>query len=383
MSLKVLLLDCSPELIAELTKQGFDVESGTVGFCNGRRELPCQPYECEIIIYNPSSIIKGNSGPITFQEIGNYTAEYRLDALQSAIEKGATCVVFLNAIHKSREAIHEAYKWIPWMPHFEFTKDVQIIPLVGLMKEWNIKAEYMIPLLSEHDVNIPVQIKMQPLEAHPDSQPKNVVWLFANKNHECLGVLMRHGRGKLIILPQYKSNDETIKTVLHRVIPRLYNIRSRTKIIDEFQSPDEREAKVKSEKIEKQINLLEAQRGEQRQSIETAKRKKENTIESDETAKSALRYYDSALQQDDVALYYLYKTVEVIENKVGGEKKLKSILKCEKARNYIGEVANASYGDMRHAPKPGEKIKEWSGDEIKECFTATKDIISAYLEILF
>jgi len=31
------------------------------------------------------------------------------------------------------------------------------------------------------------------------------------------------------------------------------------------------------------------------------------------------------------------------------------------------ELANASYADVRHAPNPGEKIKEWTDEEIKSC----------------
>jgi hypothetical protein len=38
---------------------------------------------------------------------------------------------------------------------------------------------------------------------------------------------------------------------------------------------------------------------------------------------------------------------------------------------------------VRHAPKPGEKIKQWSDKEIKSCHDAAKKIIHAYFVTLF
>jgi hypothetical protein len=75
--------------------------------------------------------------------------------------------------------------------------------------------------------------------------------------------------------------------------------------------------------------------------------------------------------------------LEALEKKYGQEKEAKRKLGCNREWNLIGTVANASYADIRHAPKPGEKIKEWTQDEIDNCFKAAEKIIHAYLTTLF
>ena len=62
MTTKILLLDCSTDLTTKLKRQGFDVEEGTVGFCNRIRSLPSQVYEKDIFIYNPKSLAKLSGG---------------------------------------------------------------------------------------------------------------------------------------------------------------------------------------------------------------------------------------------------------------------------------------------------------------------------------
>ena len=122
---------------------------------------------------------------------------------------------------------------------------------------------------------------------------------------------------------------------------------------------------------------------EARENFFRASQEKIKTIHIDETAVLIINYYDLALQQEDVSLFYLYKIIEVLKNKYGSESKAKAILKDNKEWNKIRKTANESYRDMRHAPKPGEKIKEWTQEDIKSCFEATLKIINSYLETLF
>ncbi len=110
---------------------------------------------------------------------------------------------------------------------------------------------------------------------------------------------------------------------------------------------------------------------------------KGTTIENDETAKFLVNYFKQAQQQEDVALFYLYKIIEILENKFGNETSAKARLGCNAERNFIGKVANASYADIRHAPRPGEKINEWSQEDIKKCFEGAEKIIHAYFTTLF
>ena len=47
------------------------------------------------------------------------------------------------------------------------------------------------------------------------------------------------------------------------------------------------------------------------------------------------------------------------------------------------KLANESYRDARHAPKPGDVIKKWTDAEITECFKNIEVIVTAYFNTLF
>lgn len=128
---------------------------------------------------------------------------------------------------------------------------------------------------------------------------------------------------------------------------------------------------------------LEAKHEKALEAIKEIKHNKINTIKAEDTAKLALQYLDTAYQQEDVALFYIYKLVEVIDKKLGGEASAKNTLGTSTEHNFIGKVTNASYGDVRHAPNPGEIIQKWTDDDIKKCFEYAEIIIKKYLEKLF
>jgi hypothetical protein len=115
-----------------------------------------------------------------------------------------------------------------------------------------------------------------------------------------------------------------------------------------------------------------------KQKLVEESRKKIQIIKSDETAILVENYFDMALQDDDSALFYLFKVIEAIHNKFGNEKEAKSKLGCNAEFNIIGKVSNESYRDIRHAPKPGEKIKEPTDEETKQCIEGARRIIIKY-----
>jgi hypothetical protein len=49
----------------------------------------------------------------------------------------------------------------------------------------------------------------------------------------------------------------------------------------------------------------------------------------------------------------------------------------------VKRLANESYRDARHAPKPGDVVKKWTNAELKQCFEDTKNVIVAYFSTLF
>lgn len=379
MRLNILLLDCSIRFCAKLKQQGFDVDTGTIGFCTGIRSLPCQVYEKDILIYNPSSIMSGPNGRdyISEDDIQDHTPEYNLIDVYGHFKRGATMLVFVNHVANDIKKQNEAYKWIPFMPKIDFTKDHKI-HVISALKEGRYK--FLTPIISPTHIKMPVLQKLHWL-APLDGQGS--VPLIQNRNCEMLSTFLERGEGKLIILPECQSNEEVISTFLHRVVPKLCDLETRSNLMERFISPQEKQMQDDIEKIQQKMAELNEAVETGNEKLNSARRNKIQTIKQDETAIRIFNYYDLATQQDDVALFYLYKVIEALENKYGGEKESKTKLGCNTEWNLIGKLANVSYADIRHAPKPGEKIKEWAQEEIKECFKAAEEIIHAYLATLF
>ena len=373
----ILLLDCSNTLAAKPKRQGFDVDSGNIGFCTGIRSLPCQLYERDILVYNPFLVTcrPEGHGYILTQDINNITPEYSLNRLKNHILRGATFLIFVNHAAEMLWAQKQAYSWIEFMPDMEFTKDEKVSAYSLIKRDYG----FLTPIVSEAYVKLPV---LQKLVQQTAGQGAYVPLLY-NLNNEVIGTYMERGKGKIIILPQCQSNEEVIGIFLHRVIPKLYDLKVRKKLTDEFISPEEEKAQQKVQLTEKTLQEITETIEAANEELNSARRKKEQTVKKDETAVRILKYHDLAMQQDDVALFYLYKVIETVEHKCGGEKEAKSRLGCKVEWNLIGKVANVSYADIRHAPKPGEKIKEWTSDEIEKCFKAAEKITKAYLSTLF
>jgi hypothetical protein len=377
----ILLLDCSSDLIEKLKRQGFNVATGSIGFCSGYRQLPSQVYEKDIFIYNPRYFARNESGGyININQIRDYTPEYSLEYLKDHIFRGAIFLIFINRIADDLEKQNEAYNWIPFMPRIDFTKDHQLIAYrVG--EDYNYK--YLAPIVLEKELKTPALQKITPPKPAQYTHPPDVIPLIFNRNYEVLGIFIKRGKGELIILPEYKSNNEIISTFLNRVMPNLYSLETHVNFIDQFLSPEEKEIHDKIHNIENAIEGANEDLEEAKEKLTSATRNKIQTIKNDETAVLILNYYDLATQQDDVSLFYLYKIIEALEKKYGSEREAKNILGSNKEWNLIGKTANVSYADIRHAPKPGEKIKEWTEEEIKECFQASEKIIDNYLSTLF
>ncbi|HLV97007.1 MAG TPA: hypothetical protein VKS44_17575 [Candidatus Acidoferrales bacterium] len=163
--IRILLLDCSRHLESRLKDQGFDVESGTAGFCTGVRRLPSQVYEKDIVVYNPIEISL-DGGIIYEQMIEDETPEYSLEYLTATIDRGATVVVFLNRLSGNLEAQRIPYRWIPYMPPLDFTSDklVHANPFESYPdSEWKLLS----PIVSIRDLALPVLQKVFSPEPQP------------------------------------------------------------------------------------------------------------------------------------------------------------------------------------------------------------------------
>jgi hypothetical protein len=385
---KILLLDCSESLENKLASQGFHVESGSVGYCTGVRKLPSQVYEKDLFIYNPESCseeeplgVLGQIGQI--DNVKDLSPEYDLQYLEARIKNGAVFLPFVNRLYGIVEKQNKLYRWIPFMPPIEFTSD-KIAYENSFERYPDSKLDFLSPVVTAANLSYPVMHKLKPPpKAVEDSKGLDSCYLFWNGHGDCLGVIILRGSGALIVLPRFHSNEDVIDTFLHRVIPKLYGTETRTKLTDSFKSAAEGAAQKELDRL---VELEERVRQEQasaRIALETATRQKLKTLEEDVTAKQIQVYYDHALKQGDAAVYYLYKIIDVIENKFGGETAGIDAVGERTAWKAVKRLANESYRDARHAPKPGDVIKKWSTDELDQCIEDTKKVALAYFSTLF
>ena len=372
----ILLLDCSKNIYTRLKQQGYNVDEGSIGFRNGIYKLPCPIYECDIFIYNPKSIKKIGDCCLSKEDVNNKTPEFSSSVLNNHIYRGGIILTFINNIADNLSTLNEVYNWIPKMSNIQSTKDFQ--PVSYLLKNEN---KCFSPIIDTTQLKIPIMLGMEfPSDLGLN---KNNVPLFGNRNETILSGVIKYGKGHIVILPEYKNNEEIINTFINRVVPKILNLDSNINIISQFLSPQEKKESINFHQAEENINKAEQEMEKARENFCRANREKINVIHADETAVLVINYYDLALQQEDVSLFYLYKIIEVLKNKYGSEDEAKSILKNNKEWNEIKKTANVSYRDIRHAPKPGEKIKEWTQEDIDGCFKAAFRIIGSYLETIF
>lgn len=377
MAVSILLLDCSSLLEEKLRQQGFNIAHGTIGYASRYRHLPSPFYEHGVIIYNPYHFSATDPGDWPyFAEPGT---------LRNHIQAGAVCLVFVNQLCDSLANLNIAYDWLPFMPPLEFTMDFRPVSVLAYVQQLDYTVVKRLsnyrPLISEPDLKIPIRLKLCDRDYGMDRA--DLIPLILNKQNDVLGAVLEFGDGKFIVLPQYTDNESLINTFLNRVLPRIFDAKVSTDVVDAFKSPDEHSITSEIQRIQAESEKLEEELEEAKERQAEAGRIKVKKTDEDETARFLVTYLKQAQQQEDVALFYLYKVIEILEKKLGNESTAKAALGCNAEWNFIGKVANASYGDIRHSPRPGERIREWTEEDIKKCFEGAEKIIHAYFKILF
>lgn len=358
MNLSILLLDCSRALEEKLKRQGFDVVSGSVGYVSEPSFLPGPVYEYEVLIYNPKHAIepevdsemagarKARMGPTEgsplevalnkarevelkrlndLYVLGNQTT-HDFEPLSGHIQRGATVLIFINHVSDSPSLLNAAYSWVPNMPQIAPTRDFKPLTCMSMdfgnsEKTIRSRAFAEVPLLALDDLKRPVLQKIMLNEAFAGAVP-----LFFNRQGDFLGLSLEIGKGRIIALPEYEDNEYVISNFLNRVLPRLYGDPSRRDIVEAFNSPMQQIAKDEIQNIESERKALDERLEEAKVKLASAERLKKHTVKNDETAIQLIRYFELATQQEDVALFYLYKIIEALEKKFGGEKAAKDSL---------------------------------------------------------
>jgi len=138
----------------KLQSQGFHVESGSVGYCTRVKNLPSHVYEKDVFVYNPKACVEPSGG------ITDQTPEYSLSYLEKRIENGATFVAFVNPLTDSVEEHNRLYKWIPFMPSLEFTRD-KLVWAADFRQYPTADVKYLAPIIVPQNLSIPVMLKLK------------------------------------------------------------------------------------------------------------------------------------------------------------------------------------------------------------------------------
>lgn len=382
MSRSILLLDCSKELFSRLHREGFAVSEGTVGYINGIKKLPSNIYEHDIVIYNPKPVNLRDKPGWMVAPIDK-TPEFELlsSNVENFVRMGGIILAFVNdlsPLHPGSE--EEAYGWIPEFPGTLSTKDFKIDRPYLFEQIPKLHHNLRDILSSITKVKIPVLKKLKPDNGSFKKYfpGDDVLPIFENRNKDFIGKIIWKGNGQIIFLPEFQSNEEIIGIFLHRVLPLTVGEKS-PDILDEVPSVEEDQEATSLELIKSEIVRFEDLRTAGEQNLASAKRRKRLKIEQDEVANRILDYLKTAQHQTQDGLFYYYKIIEAIENKLGGEGPSKRILGCNEEWNLIKKLSNQPSADARHAPQPGESVIKPSDEELRLCLNASKTIIRAYL----
>ncbi len=92
------------------------------------------------------------------------------------------------------------------MPTIQLTKDRLVYPnSFSVYPDW--QCEYLAPIAVVSNLEIPVLCKLVPPK--PRDYPRDVFALFSNRQGDALGLHILRGRGALILLPKFKSNEDS------------------------------------------------------------------------------------------------------------------------------------------------------------------------------
>ncbi len=380
----VLCLDTSPAIARAIRKFGWEVDEGTLGFCTGARRLPCQIYDKDVFVYCPS--IEAGKRVATSGEFMDETPHFWLGEIATHLPRGGVLVAFLNNLDLDAGRQREAYSWIPAIPGLSPAMDTQVeaatappgpsvIYKSGAPSPEDFQRLVLTVVRPEH-LRLPVRhiIESSPYSAHP---------LFVNRNNQTLGLVYHQTGGRIVLLPECTEPERVLINFFLRVLPKIYPTQPDSTLVDRFVSPEERSRLAEAATARTELDRLQGDLESATAAANEARTRKVQRIESDEVSRQLLRYHETAKRHEEHAIFYWYKAFEFLEKALGGEKEAIRLLDCPGAWRILNETANASYNDLRHAPDPGEKIREITPEEAARCLQAAEVVFLKYFDRLF
>ena len=109
---------------------------------------------------------------------------------------------------------------------------------------------------------------------------------------------------------------------------------------------------------------------------------------SDETLRSCYNYIQDAEGHPKESLIYLYKAVEAIQNRLGGEKEAIAALNAIATLNVgpafknVKRLASEPVRDERHAPSDPTTVRQVTASQKESAFEDTRTVLRAYEKYL-
>ena len=369
MKFKTVLLDFSNEDVSYFQGQGFDVEVGKIGICDGEQLFPAQLYERDVYVYCPS-VIKNLT---KLHLVEKLTPEFSLDELFPHIRKGGILVVFVNHLSDNLVRQFGVYSWLDDFFTFSKTND-------RLIRTANYEASNLLSslLLKSTEIKIPV--------CYTINSRVGGATLFSNKKGDSVGVLMQHGSGCIIVLPEFNDNRAISTVFLNSVFPKLLKVEQEVEegLLSEYKTVKQIKTEDAIDEIDDKICELQSKLAEQQTELENTKQSKSNIINSDNVALRIIKLYEEAFKEKNtLSLFDLYKILEILRLHFGSEPEFKKELGCAIDLNFLKRTMNDGKNDVRHTTGPDQTPDGIDQTLVDECFAKTKKIIFAYLDSLF
>src|SRR3989344_2306195 len=322
--IKILLLDCDESLVKKLAKKGFEVSTGTMGFSDGKRNIPVALYEQDIIFYNPTNIdfalkaekveSEKDKGRFYVKGVTSDTSEViASEDIYDFLKRSGVIVTFFNAL--SKDDIKTEYAIQSWIPNVPFsfpTNDRNLVNTINCDEEEEKAFFYM---FKDFSPKLPTKRKSiyHSDYIYPD-------YFLRNKRRDVIASSYKTNDGIVVVLPEFNDNNKVMLHFMDYVYPALYEVKPNLPDFLELQKTSKIKAYLESrktsqlllEKTEKEIVAINTQ-------ITEEYNRMENTIKGDATAVSLLGYLDDILDNKLNSWFSAYKITERVSDYFGSE----------------------------------------------------------------
>lgn len=380
--IKILLLDCNQALGSLLKKKGFEVSLGSMGFNDGKRNFPVALYEQNIIFYNPQKIsflktrsVVEDKGRYYIRGVINETPEVRTSDIKDFFKNSGMLVVFFNPHDVDSQKEQALYSWIPKIPLLLRTKDREFKKTLDFENEDHIPFR---SLFRDFSPSLPIQRCTNYIE---EFTYPNI--FLRNARGDTLASSYKVDNGVVVVLPVFPSNNEVMEHIVTHTYPKLFNVEpDLPNYLSLKKSPKLISLEKELADCKEEIRKITLKIGKLNEQVIQENNRIEKIIKQDSAAVKTIGYLEDMMDDPSQSWYPAFKITETLFDHFGGESATKSAIDNNTKFNFIRKIANESFRDTRHSPKPGEVVSPPTDEEIKKIVKYSLALVKTYLEYL-